>query len=115
MLARLGLHAIERELELEVERLLRPERAVVVEHRDALGRRDEARAALRRDGRDEREEALLGHTVVPGGERVGRGDDREADDAQREHADREDETLRLPESPQRSSARARRACHAPCP
>ena len=42
MLRRQRLHAVEREGELEVDRLLGPERAVVVEDGDALGGRHEA-------------------------------------------------------------------------
>jgi hypothetical protein len=40
-LRRERLHAVEREGELEVHRLLGPQRAVVVEHGDALGWNDE--------------------------------------------------------------------------
>ena len=53
MLRRQRLHAVEREGELDVHRLLDPERAVVVEGRDALVDRHEVRPALRGDARDE--------------------------------------------------------------
>ena len=46
MLRRQRLDAIEREGELEIDRLLGPQRAVVVEGGDALGRRHEIRPAL---------------------------------------------------------------------
>ena len=46
VLRRQRLHAVDRERELEVDRLLGPQRAVVVEGGDALGMRHEVRAAL---------------------------------------------------------------------
>jgi hypothetical protein len=75
------LDAVERELELEVERLLRPERAVVVEDGDALLLRDEARSAGACGAVDERDDRRARRAVVPGGQRLGgvrRG--REAED-----------------------------------
>ena len=57
--------------ELEIHRLLGPERAVVVERGDALGGRDEVRRALLGDFRDEVDDGLFGRAVVPGRERVG--------------------------------------------
>ena len=53
VLRRQRLDAVEDEGELEVHRLLDPQRAVVVERGDALVRRHEVRPALRRDARDE--------------------------------------------------------------
>ena len=72
MLRRERLHAVEREEELEIHRLLGPERAVVVEGGDALGERHEVRRAFRRDLRDEVDDGLLGRAVVPRGQRVRR-------------------------------------------
>ena len=51
--------------ELEVDRLLAPQRAVVVEHRDALLGRHEVGRALRRHVGDELEDRLLRGAVVP--------------------------------------------------
>ena len=48
MLGRKGLHAVEREEELNGHRLFAPERAVVVEDGDALSRRYVARDWTRR-------------------------------------------------------------------
>ena len=53
MLRRQRLDAVEREGELEIDRLLAPQRAVIVEGGDAFGRWHEVRAALRRHARDE--------------------------------------------------------------
>ena len=57
--------AIQRERELEVERLLGPERAVVVEGRDAFRRRNEVCAAVLRHLRDKVEDRLFRRSVVP--------------------------------------------------
>ena len=65
------LHAVEREEELEIHRLLGPERAVVVEDRDALGGRDEVGRALLRHLLDEVDDRLLRRAVVPGRELIG--------------------------------------------
>ena len=59
MLRRERLHAVEREEELEIHRLLAPERAVVVERGDAFLRRDEIRRAFLRHLRDESGDGLL--------------------------------------------------------
>ena len=59
MLRRERLDAVEREEELEVHRLLGPERAVVVEGGDALGRRHEVRRAFLRHLLDESDDGLL--------------------------------------------------------
>jgi hypothetical protein len=53
------LHAIERERELKIDRLLGPQRAVVVEHGDALVPRHEIRAPVSRYARHEGCEGLL--------------------------------------------------------
>ena len=71
VLRRQRLDAVERERELEVDRLLGPQRAVVVEDGDALGDRHEVRAALRRHARDEIGDGFLRRAVVPGRQRVG--------------------------------------------
>jgi hypothetical protein len=75
VLGREGLHPVEGEDPLEVHRLLAPERAVVIERRDARFRRDELGAAAIRDGLDELDDALLDLTIVPGrqGIRLGPG------------------------------------------
>ncbi len=65
MLRRERLHAIEREEQLEVHRLLRPERAVVVEGGDTLGGRNKMRAALRGGRPHELDDRLLSRAVVP--------------------------------------------------
>jgi hypothetical protein len=65
------LDAIEDEGELEVDRLLGPERPVVVEGGDALLGRHELRAGAIGHRLDEREDALLGGAIVPGGQRIG--------------------------------------------
>jgi hypothetical protein len=63
--------AIERKQHLEVRRLLRPERAVVVEDRDPLRHRHEVRAPFASHSGDEIANCLLRRRVVPGGQRVG--------------------------------------------
>ena len=82
MLRRQRLHAVEREEELEIHRLLGPQRAVVVEGGDAFGGRHEVRARLPGDFRDECDDGLLGLAVVPGGQRVlGMGNRRQQSQA----------------------------------
>ena len=61
---------IEDEERLEVHRLLGPQRAVVVEYGDALGRRHVAGHALPRDRLQERDDRPSGRTVVPARQRV---------------------------------------------
>ena len=82
------LDAIDRELELEIDGLFRPERAVVVERGDAL------RSRGTKSGvpgfvtlRDERDDGLLGTRVVPGWQRILRRR-RERDEAGRQSASR---------------------------
>ena len=70
MLRRERLDAVEREEQLEIHRLLGPERAVVVERRDALGDRHEVRRAFLGDFRHEVHDRLLRLAVVPGRQRV---------------------------------------------
>ena len=69
VLRRERLHAVERERELHVHGVFDPERAVVVEHGDPLRLGHEARGALAGGGRDEIEDGLLRHALVPGRER----------------------------------------------
>ena len=57
------------EVELDRHWLLTPQRAVVVEGGDPLGRRHVAAAALIRDARDEVDDRPLRRSVVPGCER----------------------------------------------
>ena len=80
------LDAVERERELDVHRLLGPQRAVVVEHGDALGGRHVAGRALLRHLGDEGDDRLPGRTVVPGRQRIGRRRGRRA--ACQQQADR---------------------------
>ena len=54
------LHAVEREGELDVHRLLDPKGAVVVEGGDAFGKRDELGISLRRGRLHEPDDRLLG-------------------------------------------------------
>src|SRR4029453_13046221 len=54
-----------------IHRLLDPQRAVLVERRDAFAGRDEARVALRRRRLHELDDRLLRRTVVPGGQGIG--------------------------------------------
>jgi hypothetical protein len=61
-----GRHARQREGELEVHGLLGPQRAVVVEDGDALGRGHELGVARVCDAADEVDDALPGRTGVPG-------------------------------------------------
>jgi hypothetical protein len=71
MLRRHRLHPVERQGDLEIDRLLGPQRAVVVEGGDALFDRDKVRAALRRDAGDEIGDGFLHRTVVPRSEWIG--------------------------------------------
>ena len=71
VLRRKRLHAVKGKQELEIQRLLGPECAVVVEHGDALGRRHEIGRALLGNFRHEVHDGLFGLAVVPGWERVG--------------------------------------------
>ena len=70
VLRRQRLHAIEREQELKRHRLLGPERAVVVERRDAFGHGHEVGAALLGDPGHEIRDCLFCRSLVPGGQRV---------------------------------------------
>ena len=71
MLRRQRLHAVERKSELEIHRLLGPERAVIVEGGDALVDGHEVRAALRGHLGDEIGDGFLDRAVVPGRQRIG--------------------------------------------
>ena len=70
MLRRQRFHPIEREKELEVHRLLTPERAVVVEGRDALVRWNEVGRTFLGNLRDEFSDGFLRRAVVPRRQRV---------------------------------------------
>jgi hypothetical protein len=63
--------AVEREHRLGVERVLDPERAVVVEGGDAVGGRHIVGAAFGGHRLDERDDRLPGRPVIPRGQRVG--------------------------------------------
>ena len=71
LLWRQRLHTVEDEGELDIHRLLDPQRAVVVERGDALVGRHEVGPALRGDARDEVSDGFLRRAVVPGRQRVG--------------------------------------------
>jgi hypothetical protein len=71
MLRRERFDAISQIESLDVDRLLRPERAVVVEDGDALRNGNKLGRAFRRRRRDEFDDGLLRRRVVPGRERVG--------------------------------------------
>src|SRR5262249_5109129 len=101
MARREGLHLVQCIDELEVERLLRPERAVVVEDGYPLSRRNEGRSAFMGDRFDEAEERLLRFTVVPRRKRVGR--------AARGRSERDGDRRKQDERPQR------RGLHRPHP
>ncbi len=70
VLRRERLHPIERKGELEIDRLLGPQRAVIVEGGDAFGLRHEVGAAFRRGPADEIEDRLLYRAVVPRRQRI---------------------------------------------
>src|SRR5579862_8535828 len=71
MLWRERLHAVENEEELHGQRLLAPERAVVVEGGDAFRHRHKVRRAFLGHLLDEGDDGLLRLAVVPRGKRVG--------------------------------------------
>ena len=70
-LGRERLHAVERKRKLKIHRLLGPQRAVVVEHRDARCGRYEVLPTLRGDALYEINDRLPGLAVVPGGQGIG--------------------------------------------
>jgi hypothetical protein len=72
MLRREFLHPIEREEDLRVRRILQPERPVVVERRDALGRLDVVSATLVRYRLDKLYDRLLCGPGVPRRQRIAR-------------------------------------------
>ncbi|WP_371930184.1 hypothetical protein [Bradyrhizobium sp. CCGUVB1N3] len=80
MLRRHRLDLTEAECRLEIDRLLAPQRAVIVEYGDAFGGRNEVRAAVSRDARDEIGDRRLRRAVVPGWQRIGRLRLRSRDD-----------------------------------
>jgi hypothetical protein len=65
------LHPVQREQSLEIQRLLGPQGAVVVEHGDALGRWNVIGALPVGHLLYERQDGLLRLAVVPGRQRVG--------------------------------------------
>jgi hypothetical protein len=71
VLRRQRLDAVEREGKLEIDRLLGPQRAVVVERGDPLLGWDEVRPALLGHRLDEFDDRLLGRALVPGRQRIG--------------------------------------------
>ena len=73
MIWRLGLHPVEREGKLDVHRMLDPQRAVIVEHRDAFGLRHEVGRTFLAHLLDELDDRSLRRGVVPGGQGIGLG------------------------------------------
>ena len=73
VLRRQRLDAVEGERELEIHRLLGPQRAVVVEHGDAFGGRHEIRSGVLGDAPDEIDDRFLCRAVVPRRQRIGLG------------------------------------------
>ncbi len=71
MLGRQRHHPVEREHDLAVDRVLDPERAVLVEGGEPVLGRHEVGAAGLGGGPDQVEDRLLGRAVVPGRQRVG--------------------------------------------
>ena len=69
----LGLDAVEREGELGVHRMLDPQRAVIVEHGDALRLRHEIGRAFLGHLLDEGDDGRLRGGVVPRWQRIGLG------------------------------------------
>jgi hypothetical protein len=65
MLRREGLYAVDGKEKLEVQRLLGPERAIIIEGGDSLGDGHEVRRALCGDFRDEIHDGLLCLALVP--------------------------------------------------
>jgi hypothetical protein len=65
MLRRERLHAVEREEELKIHRLLGPECAVVIKHGNALGGRPRVWRARLGDLSDKVRDGLLGFALVP--------------------------------------------------
>lgn len=59
------LHAIEGEGHLGVHRLFDPKRAIVIERRDAIGRRDKIRSIGFGDSVDKIDDRLLRRRVIP--------------------------------------------------
>ena len=70
MTRRERLHAVQRERELKVHRLFRPQGAVVIEYRDAVGGRDKVSRAFGRHAVDELDDSRLRSRVLPGGKQV---------------------------------------------
>src|SRR6185312_2467984 len=66
-----ALDFVERKSELEIERLLAPQGAVIIEHGDALLGRHKIVSSLHRHPRDKIQDGLLPRAGVPGWQRVG--------------------------------------------
>ncbi|MNI93332.1 hypothetical protein D3C73_1512650 [compost metagenome] len=71
VLRRQTLDFIQGELHLEIDRLLTPQGAVIVEHRNAFSRRHILLAAFGSDGTDKLLDGLARGAVVPRRHRVG--------------------------------------------
>jgi hypothetical protein len=70
MLRRQRLDAVNREGDLKIDRLLAPQRAVVVEGGDALFERNKISCALHRDSGDKIRDGFFRGPFVPGWQRV---------------------------------------------
>ena len=64
------LDAVKDKHELKVNGLLGPQGAVIVEHCDAVARRNEGRTTLSGDVDDELDDRLLRRTIVPGRQKL---------------------------------------------
>src|SRR5438067_9708303 len=90
------LHTVEREEQLEIHRLLAPERAVVIERGNALLGRDKIRRAFLGDLGDEVSDRLLRCAVIPRWKRIGGGPSDGRCESQRAHEHGGDEVLSVP-------------------
>ena len=99
MLWRERLHPVQHEAELEIEGLLRPERAVIIEDGDAVFGLDEAIPTLGRDFRHEIDDGLAGFSRIPGRQAVGQngqwGEQHDEQGAKDEVHDRSNQGLGL--------------------
>jgi hypothetical protein len=92
VLGRQRFDAIDDEEELEIHRLFGPQAAVVVEHGDPLGRRNEVGRTLARRPADEIEDHRFGRPFVPRRQRItagrGLGPGRRRQEGKRQRAER---------------------------
>jgi AcrR family transcriptional regulator len=81
VLRRQVLDVIDQEEHLRLQRVLAPERPVVVERSDAIGERNVPRTARLRHARDEIDDHGFRRAIVPGVQHVSRAGPRQATDA----------------------------------